>query len=291
MPIKIVQTAATPEYDLRGVAIDLGRKTGVLIRQSKKGADLESRESRLRQELLVPVAIALRGESDGSNVVLYDEGSGVSGTKGYDERPQLSRLYMDIAHGVIGSIVIARAGWLFCDKHFRNVSMFTELAERQCLMPIVPGRTVYDFTKTKDLQAFQREMQESYSYIATQVAYMQDTRRQKVQRSFYGGGNLPAPYVIERAAEKERQIPVIYWTWQPTAIALFERFRDYDYMLARVAGYIEVQPYIFLYPSAYDLQRCMYAGHADHVGAINIGRKAENQWAAVNQPLASPRKG
>jgi hypothetical protein len=83
MPIKIVQAAATPEYDLRGIALDLGRKTGVLIRQSKKGADLESRESRLRQELLVPIAIALRGELDGSNVILYDEGSGVSGTKGY----------------------------------------------------------------------------------------------------------------------------------------------------------------------------------------------------------------
>lgn len=258
MPIKIIQTAVTPEYDLRGVAIDLGRKTGVLIRQSKKGADLESRESRLRQELLVPVAIALRGESDGSNVILYDEGSGVSGTKGYDERPQLSRLYMDIANGVIGSIVIARADRLFRDKHFRNVSMFTELAERQCLMLIVPGRTVYDFTKTKDLQAFQREMQESYSYIATQVAYMQDTRRQKIQRGFYGGGNLPAPYVIERAAEKERQIPVIYRPWQPIAIDLFERFRDYDYILARVASYIEVQPYIFPYPSADDLQRYMY---------------------------------
>ncbi len=258
MPIKIVQAAATPEYDLRGVALGLGRKTGVLIRQSKKGADLESRESRLRQELLVPVAIALRGEPDGSNVILYDEGSGVSGTKGYDERPQLSRLYMDIANRVIGSIVVARADRLFRDKHFRNVSMFTELAEREHIMLIVPGRTIYDFTNTKDLQAFQREMQESYSYIATQVAYMQDTRRQKIQRGFYGGGILPAPYVIERAAAKERQIPVIYHPWQPTAIALFERFRDYDYILARIARYIEEQSHIFPYPSADDLQRYMY---------------------------------
>jgi hypothetical protein len=73
MPIKIVQAAATPEYDLRGIALDLERKTGVLIRQSKKGADLESRESRLRQELLVPVAIAVRGEPDGANVILYGQ--------------------------------------------------------------------------------------------------------------------------------------------------------------------------------------------------------------------------
>jgi IS605 OrfB family transposase len=35
---------------------------------------------------------------------------------------------------------------------------------------------------------------------------------------------------------------------------------------------------------------CAFTGHADHVGAINIGHKAENQWAAVNQPMASPRE-
>src|SRR5215469_5001667 len=180
MAIKIVQAPTTLECDLRGIALDLSRKTGVLIRQSKKGADLESRESRLRQESLVPVAALLRGDPDRSNIILYDEGSGVSGTKGYDQRPQLSRLYMDIANGVVGSIVVARADRLFRDKHFRNVSMFTEVAEKQRIMLIVPGRAIYDFTKTRDLQAFQREMQEAYSYLSTQIAYMHDTRLQKI---------------------------------------------------------------------------------------------------------------
>src|SRR5262249_43052227 len=36
---------------------------------------------------------------------------------------------------------------------------------------------------------------------------------------------------------------------------------------------------------------CDFAGHADHVGAINISRRAENQWAAVNRPMTSPRVG
>jgi DNA invertase Pin-like site-specific DNA recombinase len=119
----------------------------VLIRQSRKGADLDSRESRLRQESLIPVAITLRGDTDGSNIILYDEGSGVSGTKGYDHRPELSRLYMDIANDMIGRIVVARADRLFRDKHFRNVSMFTELAERKRITVIVPGRAIYDFTE------------------------------------------------------------------------------------------------------------------------------------------------
>ena len=34
-----------------------------------------------------------------------------------------------------------------------------------------------------------------------------------------------------------------------------------------------------------------YTGHAGHVGAINVARKAQAQWAAVNQPMASPRRG
>lgn len=258
MAIKIVQSACAPEYDLHGIALDLTRKTGVLIRQSKKGADLESPESRLRQESLVPAAVTLRGDPNRSNIILYDEGSGVSGTKGYDERPQLSRLYLDMANGVIGSIVVARADRLFRDKHFRNVSMFTELAEKQRVMVIVPGRAVYDFTKPCDLQAFQCEMQEAYNYIATQIAYMQDTRLQKVQRGFYGGGNLPAPYAIDKMVAKDQQAPVIYAPWQPIAVNLFEQFRAVDFVLARIIRYIEERPYIFPYPSAEDLQRYMF---------------------------------
>jgi IS605 OrfB family transposase len=41
--------------------------------------------------------------------------------------------------------------------------------------------------------------------------------------------------------------------------------------------------------------QCVYTGHADHVGAINVAARAEAQaklqWAAVNQPMASPREG
>ncbi len=210
MGIRIVDQVNDPTYNLSGINIDLTRKTGVLIRQSRRGADVTAPESRLKQESLVPIAVQIRGEGDESNIILYDEGSGISGTKGYDQRPKLSRLYMDIANDVIGSIIVARADRLFRDKHFRNVGMFTELAEKKRIFVIVPGKVVYDFTKTRDLQAFQREMQEAYNYIATQIAYMHDTRRQKMLRGRYGGGNLPAPYVIDRSASKEDQVPIIY---------------------------------------------------------------------------------
>ena len=51
MAIKIVQATRAPESDLRRIELDLTRKTGVLIRQSKKGAELEFPESRLRQRV------------------------------------------------------------------------------------------------------------------------------------------------------------------------------------------------------------------------------------------------
>ncbi|HLI87720.1 MAG TPA: recombinase family protein [Ktedonobacteraceae bacterium] len=255
MGIKIVHAAQETEYDLTGIEVDLTRKTGVLIRQSRKKSDKSHYEGRLRQETMVPIAIAIRGDEDDRNIELYDEGAGVSGTKGYDERPKLSRLYIDIANDVVGSLVLARADRLFRDKHFRNVSMFTELAEKKKLKLIVPGRAVYDFTRTKDLQAFQKEMQDAYNYLATQIVYLNETRQQKVQRGLYGGGHLPAPYVIDRNAWKDEQRPIIYHPWQEIAVDLFQRFYDNDFSLAYIVRYIESLPCLFPYPPAEDLQK------------------------------------
>jgi transposase len=38
----------------------------------------------------------------------------------------------------------------------------------------------------------------------------------------------------------------------------------------------------------FSCQRCGFAVNADHHAAINISRKEEQVWAAVNRPLASP---
>jgi len=40
---------------------------------------------------------------------------------------------------------------------------------------------------------------------------------------------------------------------------LFKRFESYDFVLSRIARYIEDQPHIFPYPSAEDLQRLMFS--------------------------------
>ena len=88
MTFKIITThIPTTDYNIGHISIDLSRKTAVLIRQSKKKADKDHYESRLLQENLVPIAMRLRGETDITNILVYDEGAGISGTKGYDERP------------------------------------------------------------------------------------------------------------------------------------------------------------------------------------------------------------
>ncbi len=260
MTIKIISTYETPvhEYELGHFAIDLTRKTAVLMRQSMKKADKDHFESRLLQENLIPIAMKLRGETDTTNILVFDEGAGVSGTKGYDEREKLSALYLAIANGIVGSLLVARPDRLFRDKHFLNVGMFTELAERKKLILIVPGRRIYEFRKYEDLKAFQKDMQDAYGYIATHVKYMNDARYQKMLRGLWGGGSLTAPYVIDKNVWKDEQKPLIYKPWLAPATDLFVRFKAYDFSISRICRYIESLPHIFPVPSYEDTQRYIF---------------------------------
>lgn len=259
MAVKIISTyTPTTDYNLGHFSIDLSRKTAVLIRQSMKKAAKDHFESRLLQENLIPIAMKIRGETDECNILVYDEGAGISGTKGYDEREKLSQLYLDIANDIVGSLLVARPDRLFRDKHFLNVSMFTDLAERKKLILIVPGKCTYDFTKYNDLKAFQKDMQEAYGYIATHVQYMNDARYQKMQRGLWGGGSLTAPYVIDKNVWKDEQKPLIYKPWLAPAIDLFTKFTAYDFSMSRICRYIESLPYLFPVPSYEDTQRYIF---------------------------------
>jgi hypothetical protein len=266
MTIKIISTY-TPaiDYNLGHFSIDLSRKTAVLIRQSMKKADTDHYESRLLQENLVPIAIKVRGDADDRNILLFDEGAGVSGTKGYDQREKLSALYLAIANDIVGSLFLARPDRLFRDKHFTNVSMFTELAERKKLILVVPGRRVYDFTKYADLTAFQKDMHDAYGYLATHVKYMNEARYQKMLRGKWGGGALPAPYVIDRTVWKDDQVPIIYNLWLQPALDLFTRFKGYDFSLARLCRSIESMPYLFPLPAADDVIRYLFRNNMRRV--------------------------
>src|SRR2546425_5171265 len=155
MTFKIVSHDTKRAAIFRSVQLDTSRDTAILIRQSKRGSDAEHYESRLLQESLIPFVMAARQEFDLTHVRIFDEGAGVSGTKGPDKRKKLRSMLENIVSNLIGDIVLARADRLFRDKHFANVSSFTSLAEKMGIKVIVPqtqGAIVYDLGRTKDLQ-------------------------------------------------------------------------------------------------------------------------------------------
>lgn len=282
MVVKIITSydSSVQTYDLGHFKIDLARKTAVLIRQSMKKADKAHYESRLLQENLIPIGIKIRGDEDERNILVFDEGAGVSGTKGYDEREKLSALYLAIANDIVGSLLVARPDRLFRDKHFLNVGMFTELAERKKLILIVPGKRIYDFTKYADLQAFQKDMQEAYGYIATHIKYMNDARDLKQRRGLFGGGGLPAPYVIDKTVWKDDQKPIIYQPWLDPAIDVFVQFRAFDFSIAHICRYIESKPYLFKTPTDADMQRFMFLSrmHLFHGGYSFSDMGSVKEW-------------
>jgi hypothetical protein len=230
------------------VQLDTTRLTAILIRQSKRGSDAEHYEGRLLQESLLPFVIVARGDEDDRNIHVFDEGAGVSGTKGIDKRGKVKRLFEEINDNLIGDLVLARPDRLFRDKHFSNVSTFTELAEKRRLKVIVPqaqGAIVYDFTREKDLQAFQEAMIQAYAYLVNQIGYMQRARDNKMSRGLYGGGCVPLPYVLVRGMAKEMQVQVVYEPWVEIALDLFKKFIEFNFETGRIARFVEDKPYLF----------------------------------------------
>jgi len=243
-----MQLDHTPTLYYQSVQLDRSRNTAILIRQSRRGSDKAHIESRMLQESLIPFVMTAREEDDLSHIHIFDEGSGVSGTRGIDTRKKLRTMMEEMVAGIIGDIVLARPDRLFRDKHFSNVSTFTKLAEEHRVKVIVPkerGVLVYDFTQYEDLKEFQRAMQEAYAYIDVQIGYMVRARRYKVSKGYYGGGCITLPYVLLRDMPKDQQTVVVYEPWREQALELFKKYKDYNFQTGRLARYIDEQSYLF----------------------------------------------
>jgi hypothetical protein len=266
---------------MHGYTLDLAKRTAVLMRQSRKGADEFNPESRLRQEGLVQIAVDIRPDHETNMIIECDEGSGVSGQKKIYERPKLLELWQAIQDGFVGSIIVAREDRLFRDRFLTQATQFAEECAKRGVLLIVAGRRCYDFRITDDFNAFIRKMQESYGYIDTHVRYMYEMKLQKLQRGEWVGGGLPAPYVLDRnaiqlAREQRKMLkefggdaieeamitqafrPVIYDAWHPIAIELFQKFKLFDYSRSRLGRYIEERKYTFPLPPAEDRQRYIF---------------------------------
>ena len=257
MTFKIIQPDQPRILFHSSVQLDFSRDTAILIRQSRRGSHVAHYESRLLQESLIPFVKQARGEDDLTHIRIFDEGSGVSGTKGPDKRKKVKLLLEQIESNLIGDLVMARADRLFRDKHFSNVGAFTPIAEKMGLKVIVPtpqGAIVYDLRKDDDLKRFQDDMRAAYAYVGNQIAYMNRAKDNKMARGFYGGGCLPLPYVLLRDMPKETKVPVIYDPWREVALELFQKFKEFNYEKGRMARFIEDKPYLFHYMPDKDLE-------------------------------------
>ncbi|HEU5379285.1 MAG TPA: recombinase family protein [Ktedonobacteraceae bacterium] len=267
---------------MQGYNLDLFRKTAVLMRQSRKGADEDNPESRLRQEGLARIAVEIRGDHDPLMVLPCDEGSGISGQKKIYERPKLLELWKAIQDGTVGSVIVAREDRLFRDRFLTQVSQFAEECAKRGVLVIIAGRRCYDFGISDDFNSFIRKMQEAYGYIDTHIRYMNDMQRQKKERGEWAGGLLIAPYAIDRSVlqairERRKLIkefgsgeedelfiakasrPVIYEGWHQIAIDLFEKFKMFNFSRSRFGRYVEELPYIFPLPTSEDLQQYLFS--------------------------------
>src|SRR5260221_4949324 len=86
MSYKIVQLQSQQPLYQQSAQLDTSRNTAILIRQSRRGSDKLHIESRMLQESLIPFVKEARAEEDLAHIHIFDEGSGVSGTKGVDRR-------------------------------------------------------------------------------------------------------------------------------------------------------------------------------------------------------------
>lgn len=266
---------------MHGYTLDEKRLTAVLMRQSRKGADEDNPESRLRQENLPRVAVDIRADHDRSMVREYDEGSGMSGQKKIYERPKLLELWEGIQNGTIGSVIVAREDRLFRDQYLTQPTTFVAACVTHKVILIVAGRRAYDFRISDDFKAFIAKMQESYGYIEGHVKYMYEMKLQKLQRGEWVGGDLIAPYALNRAAmqiarNQRKQLkeygedaelqaaitqafrPVIYETWHAIAVDIFQKYKLFDFSRARLGRWIEDRKYVFPLPSAEDLQKYVF---------------------------------
>lgn len=276
MSYKIVQLDHQQSFLQNSVQLDKSRNTAILIRQSRRGSDKAHIESRMLQESLIPFVQVAREEDSLDHIHIFDEGSGISGQRGIDTRKKLKSMMEEIVANLIGDIVLARPDRLFRDKHFSNVSMFTELAEKMKVKVIVPrerGVLVYDFTKYEDLKKFQAAMQEAYAYIDIQIGYMNRARAFKVSKGYYGGGCITLPYVLVRDTPKEQQIVTIYEPWREQALDLFTKFSEFNFQTNRLARSIDEKPYLFKF---------MEQQHAEEYQVVTTMTKANGGYTIAN---------
>jgi DNA invertase Pin-like site-specific DNA recombinase len=224
------------------------------MRQSDHKADEDHVFSRESQLKLTQYAQRLRGDTDDAQVLVYDEGAGVSGQKRIDQRVELNRLYNDIKHGQIGSLVVMHEDRLFRDQYHTNDTTFIRLlAQYDVLLFVRTDNRRYDCTKSSDRNSLLEKMIASRNYLDDHVlGRMNGSQQAKALQGLFDGRNLPMGYVTQ--GKKKQQTLIIYEPWARVVRWMFARLRELD-SFPELCREIEVMPYLFPNPAADDLLR------------------------------------
>ena len=183
MNFKIVTLQQRLPVLSRNVVLDTSRNTAILIRQSKRGSDALHYEGRLLQESLIPFVQEAREEDDLEHIHIFDEGAGVSGTKGIDKRNRAASIQSPSHFGISGSIHVAYlidkicVGFLHCPLKFFQV--------------FVPGEVIDDYP-------FIRWHNDLYSHLFGKLCKGRDFVEVLITKQAVWSGKHNIPYQIAR---------------------------------------------------------------------------------------------
>ena len=119
----------------------------------------------------------------------------------------------------------------FRDKHGNQSGLYTELAEKQHVLTIVPpivtrNSSVYDMSNYEHLKKWKDKMQAAYDYIVYQIGYMQAMLRKKAERGEYDGRPFPPGLVAPKEGYYVGPHKFqIYQPWKDVMAKLAERLR------------------------------------------------------------------
>ncbi len=176
------------------------------------------------------------GWSDDDKMIIVEKDDlGVSGQLRMDERLAFVKMLRNIASGRIKAVIVANISRFFRRKWNDEAEKFMQICDTYGVKVIIPNaqrtaiKSVYDFSKSSDIQQFRRECEEAWKYLENHV-YGTMLAAQDVlgQIGRWGGWNLPPGYIVDRREKIDGELNPnyrLYIPYQPHA-EILDRLHD-----------------------------------------------------------------
>ncbi len=214
--------------------LPLDRDCAIYYRQSSL-PQTENVSYKIQTEDLPAWALTLGWKPE--QVILIDDDQGISGAKGFDERPGLSRLYDLITSRAIGCVICADPDRLSRDHWQILPNVLMKTCEESHVIIKTPAMT-FDFCgpyAAFSRLAFRQSSQMAADFLKTYIrGKMLPARQWLIDRGLYGGGSVCLGYVIGSDG-KYQPFPLLAELVQQCLEFVIRN----DCNLKRTLGYIE----------------------------------------------------